>query len=203
MHIATLPRHPELALEKNCPSKTSKIVALENQKKAAEASAKFEERVKDEIITYKDFFIYYTLLGFDTRSQEAHNGKTHRCLRAAYGDHGFGTKGGPLPLCKQDDEIPALASQQTPAAKGPSSGDTAQQQWQAWDTRQGVEEKMGTTSRAQEEEQQEGKAQNPKGEEQTVRRRQPMSMEDSFWGKREANASLLRTAEPGKATGAR
>ncbi|TRZ06750.1 hypothetical protein HGM15179_020356 [Zosterops borbonicus] len=50
----------------------------------------------------------------DTRSQEAHDGKTHRCLRAAYGDHGFGAKGGPLALSKQDDEIPGTTAEEGP-----------------------------------------------------------------------------------------
>ncbi|TRZ09457.1 hypothetical protein HGM15179_017649 [Zosterops borbonicus] len=40
----------------------------------------------------------------DTRGQEAHDGKTHRCLCATYGDHSSGAKGDPLALSKQDHE---------------------------------------------------------------------------------------------------
>lgn len=68
----------------------------------------------------------------------------------------------------------------------------------------GCAEEDGKHSRTQEKEQQEGKAQNPKGEGQAIRRRQPMSTADSFQGALEANPSPpLGTAEAGKATGSR
>ena len=55
------------------------------------------------------------------------------------------------------------------------------------------------TSRIQEEKHQEGKAQNPKGEDQTVRRWQPINMEDSFQGAVEAIPSPpVMIAQPAK-----
>lgn len=75
----------------------------------------------------------------------------------------------------------------------PSHGRPGRQGWC-------VKKKMGTTSAIQEEKHQEGKAQNPKGENQTVRRWQPINAEDSLPGAVGAIPSPpAMTAQPAKA----